>query len=125
MARTSNQNTASKKLAMNGETWKTSDNFKPPVQDLLVTQIGNCSEKFADALGQHMNTLGNQISKIVIDAMKTSNNLKIDKEEGTKKLSHSFVAKASKKDNNHSRRNRQKLRNNFCRDKYQIQKSER
>ena len=84
MASTNNQNTALKKLTMNNETFKTSDNIEPPVQGLFVTQIGNCFEKFADALGQHMTTLGNQISKNVIDAMNTSNNPRIDKEEGTK-----------------------------------------
>ena len=39
-----------------------------------------------------MTTLGNQISKNVTDAMNTSDNPKIDKEEGTKKHSHSSRA---------------------------------
>ena len=85
MASTNNQNTAPKKLTMNSETLKTSDNIEPPVQDPLVTEIGNCFEKFADALGQHMTTLGNQTSKNVIDAMNTSDNPRIAKEEETKK----------------------------------------
>ena len=85
MASTNNQNTTPKKLTMNSETLKTSDRIEPTVQDLLVTQIGNCFEKFADALRQHMTTVGNQISKNVIDAMNTSDNPRIDKEEGTKK----------------------------------------
>ena len=68
-----------------------------------------------------MTTLGNQISKNVIDAMNTSDNPRIDKEEGTKKRSHSSRAKASEEDEEHSRRKRQKLRNNSCRDKSQIQ----
>ena len=70
---------------MNSETLKTSDNVEPPVQDLLVTHIGNCFDKFADALGQYMTTLGDQISKNVIDALNTSDNPRVDKEEGTKK----------------------------------------
>ena len=73
----------------NSETLKISEIIEPPVQDPLVTQIENCFEKFADALGQHMTTLDNQISKNVIDAMNTSDNPRIDKEEGTKKYSHS------------------------------------
>ena len=68
-----------------------------------------------------MTTLGNQISKNVIDAMNTSDNPRIDKEEGTKKRSHSSRAKASEEDEEYSRRKRQKLRNNSCRDKSQIQ----
>ena len=76
---------------------KISEITEPPVQDPLVTQIRNCFEKFADALGQHMTTLGNQISKNVIDAMNTSDNPRIDKEEGTKKQSHSSRAKANKR----------------------------
>ena len=51
MTTTNNQNTVPKKLTMNSETWKTSDNIEPPVQDPLVGQIGYCFEKFADALG--------------------------------------------------------------------------
>ena len=105
----------------NNETLKISEITEPPVQDPLVTQIRNCFEKFADALGQHMTTLGNQISKNVIDAMNTSDNPRIDKEEGTKKRSHSSRAKASEEDEEHSRCKRQKLRNNSCRDKSQIQ----
>ena len=68
-----------------------------------------------------MTTLDNQISKNVIDAMNTSDNPRIDKEEGTKKRSHSSRAKASEEDEEYSRRKRQKLRNNSCRDKSQIQ----
>ena len=105
----------------NSETLKISEITEPPVQDPLVTQIRNCFEKFADALGQHMTTTGNQISKNVIDAMNTSDNPRIDKEEGTKKRSHSSRAKASEDDEEYSRRKRQKLRNNSCRDKSQIQ----
>ena len=52
MASTNKQNTASKKLPVNSEILKTNDITEPP--DLLVTQRGNCFEKFADALGQHM-----------------------------------------------------------------------
>ena len=55
-----------------------------------------------------MTTLRNQISKNVIDAMNTSDNPRIDKEEGTKKRSHSSRAKASQEDEEHGRR---KLRN--------------
>ena len=94
---------------------------EPPVQDPLFTQIGNCFEKFVDVLGQHMTTSGNQISKNVIDAMNTSDNSRIDKEEGTKKCSHS----ADEEDEEHSRRKHQKLRNYSCRGKSQIQKKER
>ena len=68
-----------------------------------------------------MTTFGNQISKNVIDAMNTSDNPRIDKEEGTKKRSHFSRAKASEEDEEHSRRKRQKLRNNSCRNKSQIQ----
>ena len=50
-----------------------------------------------------MTTLGNQISKNVIDAMNTSDNPRIDKEEGTKKCSHSSRGKASKENEEHSR----------------------
>ena len=121
MASSNNQNTAPKKLTMNSETLKTSDNIEPPVEDPLVAQIGNCFEKFADALGQHMTTLGNQIPKNVIDAMNTSDNPRIDKEEGIKKRSHSSRAKASDEDEEHSRHKCRKLRNHSCRDKCQIQ----
>ena len=65
--------------------------------------------------------LGNQTSKNVIDAMNTSNNPRIDKEEETKKRSYSPRGKASKEDEEHSRRKRQKLKNNPCRFKSQIQ----
>ena len=68
-----------------------------------------------------MTALGNQVSKNVIDAMNTSDNPRIDKEEGTGKGSHSTGAKASEENEEHSRRKRQKLRNNSCRDKSQIQ----
>ena len=80
MANTNNQNS---------ETLKISEIIEPPVQDPLVTQIENCFEKFVDALGQDMTTLDNQISKNVTDAMNTSDNSRIHKEEGTKKCSHS------------------------------------
>ena len=121
MTSTNNQNTAPKKLPVNSETFKTSDITEPPVQDRLVTQIGNCFEKSADALGQHMTTLGNQISKDVIDAINTSDNPRIEKEEGTRKRSHSSRAKTNEEDEEHSRRRRQKLRNDCCRDTSQIQ----
>ena len=110
MASTNNQNS---------ETLKIIEITEPPVQHPLVTQIGNCFEKFADALGQHMTTL-NQISKNVINAMNTSDNPRIEKEEETKKCSHSSRAKASKEDEEHSRCKRQKLRNNSCRDMSQM-----
>ena len=45
----------------------------------------------------------------------------IDKEEGTKKRSHSSRPKAGEEDEEHSWRKRQKLRNNSCRDKSEIQ----
>ena len=88
MASTNNQNS---------ETLKIREIIKPTVQDLLVTQIENCFEKFADALGQHMTTLDNQISKNVIDAMNTSDNPRIDKEEGIKKCSHSSTLRPAKR----------------------------
>ena len=68
-----------------------------------------------------MTALGNQISKNVIDTMNTSDNPSIDTEEGTKKRSHSCRAKAIEEDEEHSGRKRQKLRNNCCRDKSQMQ----
>ena len=104
--------------SQNSETLKIIEITEPPVQDPLFTQIGNCFEKFVDVLGQHMTTPGNQISKNVIDAMVTSDNPRIDKEEGTKKCSHP----ADEEDEEHSRSKHQKLRNNSCRDKSQIQK---
>ena len=55
-----------------------------------------------------MTTLSNQISKNVIDAMNTSDNPRIDKEEGTKKCSHSSRGKASKENEEHSRCKRRK-----------------
>ena len=70
MSSTNNQNTALKKLSVNSETLK-SYITEPPVQDLLVAQIGNFFEKFADTLGQCMTTLGNQIYKNIIDAINT------------------------------------------------------
>ena len=121
MASTNNQNTAPKKLPVNSQTLKTSEITEPLVRDPLVTRIENCFDKFADALGEHMTTLGNQISKNVINAMNTSDNPRIDKEEGTKKRSHSSRDKASEEDKQHSRRKRQKLRNNSYRDKPPIQ----
>ena len=51
MASTNNQNAALKKLQVKIQTLKTSDITETPVQDLLVTQIGNCFEIFEDALG--------------------------------------------------------------------------
>ena len=42
MASTDNQNASHKKLPVNSEILKTSKVIKPPVQDTLVTQIGNC-----------------------------------------------------------------------------------
>ena len=81
----------------NSETLKISEITEPPVQDPLVTQIRNCFEKCADALGQHMTTTGNQISKNVIDAMNTSDNPRIDKEEGTKKFFRSSRAMSAKR----------------------------
>lgn len=59
MASTNNRNTAPKELPVNSEILKTSDITKAPVRDPLVTYIGNCFEKFPDALGQRMTTLGN------------------------------------------------------------------
>ena len=84
MTSTNNQNTAPKKLTLNSETLKTNDKIEPPVQDPLVAQIGNCFEKFADALGQHMTTLGNQISKNVIDDMNTFDNPRLIRRKETK-----------------------------------------
>ena len=119
------QNTAPKSLPVNSETLKTSDITEQPVQDLLVTQKRNCFEKSVDALGQYMTILSNQISKNVIDAMNTSDNPRTVKEKGTKKCSHSSRAKTSDEDEEHSRRKRQKLRNNSFRDKFQKQEKER
>ena len=59
MTSTNNQNTAPKELPVTSEILKTSDITKPPVRDPLVTNEGNCFEKFPGALGQRMNTLGN------------------------------------------------------------------
>ena len=73
MVSTNNQNSASKKLPVNRETSKTSDITEPRVHDPL-TQIGNCCEKFADTLGQHMTTLSNQIPNNIIDAISSSVN---------------------------------------------------
>ena len=36
----------------NNEPLKISETTEPPVQGPLITQIGNCFEKIADALGQ-------------------------------------------------------------------------
>ena len=69
-----------------------------------------------------MTPLSNQISKNVIDAMNTSDNPRTDKEEGIKKRFHSSRARANEDDEQHSRRKRQKLRNNSYRDMSQIQK---
>ena len=52
----------------------------------------------ADALGQYMTTLGGQISKNVIDAMNTSENLRNEEEERTTKRSHSSRVMASEED---------------------------
>ena len=100
---------------------KTSEITEPLVQDPLFTEIGNCFGKFADALDPHMATLGNQIFKNIIDAMNTCDNPRIDKEEETKKRSHSSRAKASEEDEEHSRHKNQNLRNNSCRGESQIQ----
>ena len=110
---------------MNSESLKTSDITEPPVQDPLVTQIGECFEKFADALGQHMTTLSYQISNTVINAINTFNSQGIDKEKGTEKRTHSSRAKASKEDEEPSRRKCQNVRNNYCRDKSKYKKKER
>ena len=61
-------------------------------------------------------TLGNQISKNVFDTMNISDNPKIDKKKGIKRRSHSSRAKASKEDEEDSRRKRQKLRDNVYRE---------
>ena len=68
-----------------------------------------------------MTTVGNQICSNIFDAKNTSHNLRIDKEEGTKKRSHSSRAKASEEAEEHSSCKHQKLRNSFCRNKSQIQ----
>ena len=104
---------------------KAGDITEPPVQDLLVAQIGNCFEKCADDLGQHMTTLGNQISKNIIDAMNTSDNPRADKEDGTKKCSHFSRIKTSKEDEEQSRCKCQKVGNNSCRNKSQIQEKKK
>ena len=56
MASSNNQNTAPKKLTMNSETLKTSNNIEPPAQDPLATQIGNCFEKFSDVPTKSLRT---------------------------------------------------------------------
>ena len=48
--------------------------------------------------------------------MNISDNPKIDKKKGTKRRSHSSRAKASKEDQEDSRRKRQKLRDNVYRE---------
>ena len=53
--------------------------------------------------------------------MNTPVNPRISKKEGTKKCSHSFRTKASKENGEHRRYKCQKLRNNSCRGKSQIQ----
>ena len=70
-----------------------------------------------------MTTLGNQITKNVIDAMNTSENPKVDKEEETKKHTYCSRAKDGKDDDDeeHIRRRHQKIRINSCRDKSQLQ----
>ena len=105
----------------NNEPLKIRETTEPRVQDPPVTQIGNFFKKSADALGQHITTLGSQISNNVIDTMNTSDNPRIDKKKGTKKRSYSSRAKASKEDEEHSRCKRKKLRYNSCRDKSQMQ----
>ena len=67
-----------------------------------------------------MTTLGNQISKNVIDAMNTSDNPRIRRKE-PKKRSYFSRAKANEEDEEHSRRKHQKLKNSSCGDKSQIQ----
>ena len=99
---------------------KTSDIIGPPAHDLLVTRIGNCFEKFADALAQHMTTFGNQICDKIIDAMETSDNLRIDKTEVTKKRSHSSRAKGGKEDEKNSKCKSQNLIKNYYKDQFQI-----
>lgn len=114
-------------MDVNAQTQNTSDNSEISSQpDPLVTQIGNCFEKFADTLGTHMNTLGNHISKNIIEAMnKSSENLRIDKEVGPSKRSHSSKAKAIDEDDNNSRRKRQRLHQSSCGDKSQTQEKRR
>ena len=72
-----------------------------------------------------MTTLGNQISKNIIGAMNTSDNPRVDKDEGTKKPSHSSRATASEEDEGHSRHKCQKLKNNSCRGKSQIREKKK
>ena len=67
-----------------------------------------------------MTTLGGQISKNVIDAMNTSENLRNEEEERTTKRSHSSRVMTSEEDQEHSRRKHQNLRNNSCINKSQI-----
>ena len=102
---------------------KTSDVTEPPVKNPLVTQAGNCFGKFVDTLDQHIPTLDNQISNNIIGAMNTSDKARIDKEEGTKKCSRFYRAKDTEQYKEHRRHKRQKLRNNYCRDKSQIQQN--
>ena len=83
--------------------------------------MGNRFEKFADALGQHMTTLRNQISKNFTNVMSTSHSPRIDKDEGTKKHTHSSRDKPRETNEEHNKHKCQKLRNNSCRDKSQIQ----
>ena len=103
-------------------TSKTCDKGDPSNQDPFITQIGSCFEKFADKLGQHISTLGTHISNNIIEAINTSENQRIDKEEVAKKRAHSSRAKANEEEEEHtSRRKRQKLGTVSCRDKSQIQ----
>ena len=83
--------------------------------------MGNRFEKFADTQGQHVTTLRNQISQNFTNAMSTSHNPRIDQHEGTKKHTHSSRDKPREANEEHNKRKCQKLRNNSCRDKTQIQ----
>ena len=69
MASSSNINNVSEKLTVN-------KNSEPSNPDPFITQIGSCFEKFADALGVHMTSLGTQISNNIIEAINTSENLR-------------------------------------------------
>ena len=115
MASNSNQNNVSEKPPAD-------NNSETSNRDPLVNQIGSCFEKFADALGVHMTSLGTQISTNIIEAINNSENLRIGKEEVARKRPHSSRAKANEEDEVPTeRRKRQKIGSSSSRDKSHIQ----
>ena len=93
----------------------------------MTQQIGICLEKFTDAFGVHITTLGSNISADIKNGLNNPDNLRIDKRVGeSKKPTNFFGTKISEEDDKpNNRRKRKKLSKTSSRDKSQTQRVQR